>query len=66
VTEAQHSTGLCASTSAAVCQNGEDPVLGTTYDSPVAGAINCRDIRIWDSESAVYIEFPACDVEDES
>ena len=66
VDEAQADTSSCAGANAAACPEASDQVNGATYDSPVVGAINCRDVRVWNSKRGVYVEIPACDVEDES
>ena len=65
VAEAQHSAGLCVDAGASACLDATDPMLSTNYESPEAGALNCRDVRIWNPQTRVHLETPACDVDEE-
>ena len=63
VDEAQGSSGICSTSAAASCPEEPGTRVSASYDAPADGAVNCRDIRVWDAIRGTFIDVKACDVE---
>lgn len=63
VAEAQANPAVCPVYSAASCPLSSADAGGNSYDAPTEGAINCRDVQVWDSVRGRYVDVKACDVD---
>ncbi|MCZ6658109.1 MAG: hypothetical protein O7C67_12495 [Gammaproteobacteria bacterium] len=64
VTEAQAEPNACGLRSAVLCPvDAEDDAPTIRYASPVEGALNCREVRIWDDAQNGYTAVKVCDVD---
>ena len=62
VAEAQADTTSCPSYSAQSCPEEPGSATASTYDSPEEGAVNCRDVRVFDALRGRFVDVKACDV----
>lgn len=62
VEEAQDQPTLCSAFAPRACPAGSGEHTGASYDAPEDGAINCRDIRVFDALGGVFRDVKACDV----
>ena len=62
VGEAQDSPNLCPSRGSASCP--QEPEFGSsaTFEAPSDGAVNCRNIRVFDAIKGQYVTAKACKV----
>ena len=61
VEEARRQPNACPAGQRCPAPPTEDASPGT-YDPPVDGAHNCREVRIWDEAAADYTGVKVCDV----
>ena len=62
VEEAQENPAVCPLAESSVCPTSSDAASGWTYESEDEGAVNCRDVRVWDADDGVFHDVKACDV----
>jgi hypothetical protein len=64
VDEAQGNPALCSDYANRACPSEPGSRESASYDAPVEGATNCRDIRVFDPSRGVFTDVKACDVLD--
>ena len=62
VTEAQADPVACSPLLAQSCPEESRAEAGQKYTSPQSGAVNCRDVRVFDSRRGQFVTIKACDV----
>ena len=62
VGEAQDSPNLCPNSGSASCP--QEPEVGSSaaFESPAEGAVDCRNIRVFDAIRGEYVTAKACNV----
>ena len=62
VAEAQDSPSLCPTNGTASCPQEAEASTSASYDAPADGAVNCRNIRVYDAIRGEYVTTKACNV----
>lgn len=64
VIEAQDNPTLCTAYSGEICPAAIQQGEAASYESPEEGAVDCRNMRVWDSVEGAYADIRVCDVLD--
>ena len=62
VGEAQDKPNLCPNDGSASCPQVPEVSSGGSFETPVDGAIDCRNIRVYDAIRGEYVTAKACNV----
>ena len=62
VEEAQSDVSSCAAQAARACPEESYTPASASYDAPEDGAVNCRDVRVFDALRGQFVDVRACDV----
>jgi hypothetical protein len=62
VGEAQDNPNLCPNNGSASCPPEPEVGSSTAYDAPSDGAVDCRNIRVYDAIRGEYVTAKACNV----
>ena len=62
VGEAQDSPNLCPNSGSASCPQEPEMSTSSALEAPSEGAVDCRNIRVYDAIRAEYVTAKACNV----
>jgi hypothetical protein len=62
VSEAQDNPTICATKSSEICPVDSEQGEPVSYESPSAGAVDCRSMRVWNSLDRSFVDVQVCDV----
>ena len=63
VEEAQASADACGARASQVCPVNLDPLEPQAYPAPADGAVNCRDVQVFDGAAGQHTSLKVCDVQ---
>ena len=62
VAEAQENSAVCPVVESTACPTSTEAATDWSYEATDEGAVNCRDVRVWDADERTFHEVKACDV----